>query len=147
METLMRDSNNVLVGLRHTTHRKWFTQQAGGRGLWVAGGISEEHGVDAYLNHGRWIADCPLEREGQPCGGAECVTEDDKVFFCLSCGNAQVGGNFLKVRFPPKNSRNKIEKSLAMRPESLRNWNPGETPAKIAEENRQHGIVVPEGAE
>ena len=147
MKTLMRDSNSVLAGLRNVTHRVWFTRQALGRGLHVSGDVSETQKTKAYLNHGRWIVDCPLDREGQACGGAECVTEDDKVFLCLSCGNEQVGGDFLKVRFPTRPGRDKFEKSLALRPESLRNWVPGETPAKIAKENRKHGIEVPEGAE
>ncbi len=147
MQTLMRDSNSVLPGLKNVTHRVWFIQQAVGRGLHVSGNVRNAPVVKAHLNHGRWIVDCPLEREGQPCGGAECVTEDDRIFLCLSCGNEQAGGDFLKVRFPAKASRGRFEKSLAMRPESLRNWIPGETPAKIADENRKHGIVVPEGAE
>jgi hypothetical protein len=106
----------------------------------VSGNIQADQEAPAYVNHGRWIVDCP-------CGGAECVTEDDKVFYCLSCGNAQVNGNFIRVKFPNQVERDKFEKSLALRPESLRNWIPGETPADIASENRKHGIAVPEGAE
>ena len=147
MQTLMRDSNSVLAGLKNITHRVWFTNQAVGRGLKVSGRVHERRGIKARINHGRWIADCPLDRELQPCGGSECVTADDKIFLCLSCGNEEVSGDFLKVRFPAKRSREKFEKSLALRPESLRNWIPGETPAKIAKENRKHGIAVPEGAE
>ena len=147
MQTLMRDSNSVLPGLKNITHRVWFTNQAVGRGLKVSGNTHSKREVRAYINHGRWVVDCTLNREGEPCPGAECVTADDKVFLCLSCGNEEVGGDFLKVRFPAKRSREKFEKSLALRPESLRNWIPGETPSKIAKENRRHGIAVPEGAE
>ena len=145
MKTLMRDSSSVLPGLRNITHRQWFTIQGRGRGLLVSG---EEHDgrkkqVYAYLNHGRWIADCPLQHEKQACIGAECVTEDDKVFYCLSCGNAEIGGDFIKVKFPPASDRDKFEQSLALRPESLRNWIPGETPRKIEKDNIKHGIPVP----
>ncbi|MHA2062934.1 MAG: hypothetical protein ACXABY_00990 [Candidatus Thorarchaeota archaeon] len=149
MDTLMRDSLSVLAGLRTTSHRQWFTMHGEGRGLAPSGKeqTMAKWNTSAYLNHGRWIADCPLMHEGQPCMGAECVTEDDPVFFCLSCGNQHVGGDFIKVVFPKKKDRDKVELSLAERPESLRNWIPGETPKKIAKENRKHGIPVPEGAE
>ena len=149
MDTLMRDSNVVLAGLRNISHRQWFTKQGIARGLKVSGieHDGRKYTIKARLNHGRWIADCPLQHEGQKCIGAECVTEDDPIFFCLSCGNIETAGNFIKVKFPPSEQRHKFEQSLALRPESLRNWIPGETPEKIAEENRKHGIAVPEGAE
>jgi hypothetical protein len=144
----MRDSISVLTGLRNIGHREWFARQAQGRGLKMSGEVADgrKRKVNAYLNHGRWMADCPLIHELQPCIGAECVTEDDKVFYCLSCGNQEVDGDFIKVKFPPPGQRKKFEQSLALRPESLRNWNPGETPEKIAKENKKHGIAVPKGA-
>lgn len=141
MQTLMRDSISILTGIQGLSHSAWFTRQAEGRGLHISTVVQEDHEIDAYVNHGRWIADCPF------CKGAECVTENEKVFYCLSCGNEQVGGNFIKVNFPKRVDRYKFEKSLARRPESLRNWIPGETPADIAKENRKNGIAVPEGAE
>ena len=149
MKTLMRDSNIVLAGARTISHRQWFIRQAEGRGhmLSHAEHDARRQKVKAYLNHGRWIADCPLDHEGQKCTGAECVTEDDKVFLCLSCGNTEINGDFIKVVFPPPGQRHKFEMSLALRPEALRNWVPGETPARIAKENRKHGVAVPEGAE
>ena len=149
METLLRDSKSVLIGLRDTTHSTWFVIQAKGRGHTVTGKLrkAKKYQVLAKVNHGRWLADCPFTHEGQPCIGAECVTEDDPGFLCLSCGNVDVGGDFVLVKFPPADQRHKFERSLALRPEALRNWLPGETPAKIAAENRKHGIPVPKGAE
>jgi hypothetical protein len=144
MKTLLRDSNIVLAGLRHISHRQWFTNQARGRNLVISGDTHVTE-IPARINHGRWIADCPLDCEGQPCGGAECVTEDDTIFYCLSCGNEQIHGAFIRVLFPPTKKRNKIEKILALRPESLRNWFPGETPKKLAHENYENNIPIPEG--
>ncbi len=59
MDTLMRDSTSVLAGLRNTGHRQWFTLHGQGRGLNVSQRTYDgrEKKVDAYLNHGRWIAD------------------------------------------------------------------------------------------
>ncbi len=124
---------------------QWFAHQGKSMGHEASG---KEHDgrkktVNAHVNHGRWIVDCPLECEGQPCIGAECVTEDDKVFFCLSCGNKEIGGDFIKVKFPPPGQRKKFEQSLALRPEAFRNWLPGETPEKIEKENLEQGLPIP----
>ncbi|KKL19613.1 hypothetical protein LCGC14_2463700, partial [marine sediment metagenome] len=50
MQTLMRDSNSVLAGLRNITHRVWFTNQAVGRGLKVSGNVHEKRGIKARIN-------------------------------------------------------------------------------------------------
>lgn len=39
---------------------------------------TETETVKAYINHDRWVANCP-------CGGAEMVTEDEAMT-CGSCG-------------------------------------------------------------
>ena len=95
----------------------------------------------------RDVEKMPVEESEQLLGIAENVTDNEKFFLCLSCGNHQVDGEWIKVKFPPKKQREKFEKSLAVRPEAFRNWFPGETAKKIAKENREHGIEVPEGAE
>ncbi len=147
MKTLLRDSNITIPGVRRIGHQEWFRLQAQARGFVVSDQVADHPSIEARVDHGRWIADCPLSIENQPCNGAECVTDDDKVFICLSCGNTQVNGQLIPVVFPSKNQRHKFEKSLALRPEANRNWFPGETPKKIAKENRKHKIPVPEGAE
>jgi hypothetical protein len=75
--------------------------------------------VKAEINHGRLIAQCPF------CSGAELVDKNDKRFFCLSCFNKSVNGNWVKVEFPDNLSA--IEAILDMRQESNQNWIPGET--------------------
>ena len=80
----------------------------------------DPHKVDARINHGRWIADCPF------CSGAEMVTPTDPRFFCMSCDNREVGGKWLGVRFPKE--ANEIEEILGQRVHSdERNWTPAET--------------------
>ena len=142
MKTLLRDSVSTLPGVRRLGHREWFAVQAEARGFVVSSKKSSHKAVEARVDHGRWIADCPLQREMQDCKGAECVTTDDKVFLCLACGNAELGGKLIKVKFPNENHRHEFEKDLSVRPEANRNWFPGETPQKIAKENRMHGLPV-----
>lgn len=146
MDTLMRDSKAALPGVKRMGHRAWYTLQAKACGHILSDKISKHVAIEARVDHGRWIVDCPLKVEKQPCMGAENATEDEKFFLCLSCGNAQIDGEWIKVKFPPKKQREKFEKSLAVRPEAFRNWFPGETAKKIAKENKQHGIEIPEGA-
>jgi hypothetical protein len=89
----------------------------------------------AYVNHGRWVADCP----SPACTGAELVDPDEPRFYCLSCYNAAFGGLWLPVRFPPERERQAIERALLARPRARnRNWYPGETVAQLEEEHRRY---------
>lgn len=82
--------------------------------------------VDAYINHGRWVADCPN------CNGAELVAPG-VTMICGSCGAEHI------VKLP--RNRKKIEEVLEVRGEKrLMNWSPGETPADLVAENIDHGI-------
>jgi hypothetical protein len=82
--------------------------------------------VEAYVNHGRWIAGCPA------CNGAEYV-EPREIMTCSSCLASYV------VDFPPQFQA--IDTLLGKREdETTRNWTQGETVADIARENRDHGI-------
>lgn len=105
------------------------------RGLSLAdpGDIAEGLVIQAYVNHGRWVADCPF------CTGAERVSLDRPQFMCLSCFNAAAGGRWLRMRLP--RWRGLIEAELLKRPRvQNRNWRPGETVASLRKENREHGI-------
>ncbi len=86
--------------------------------------------VYAYVNHGRWVADCE-------CAGAELVRDGDD-FFCRSCGNAEAEGEPRPIEWPA--SRAEIEAVLALRPGLNRNWRPGETVAGLLRENEEHGL-------
>jgi hypothetical protein len=135
METLLADSNAIVPGVRKMGQRAWFFAIAQGRGLTIQNEIAAaQPAIEARVDHGRWLCDCPN------CNGAELVTQDDPIFLCLTCGNSQVEGRFLKVIFPNANTRREIEALLVDRPLMNRNWNIGETIADLAAENAAHGI-------
>lgn len=91
--------------------------------------------VQAYVNHGRWVADCE-------CGGAEIVDPARPTFFCVSCGNAGHGGQSRAVEFPDYVAG--IEIILAVRPIINRNWLVGESLLDLARENKAHGLGMRE---
>lgn len=91
----------------------------------------------AYVNHGRWLADCPFCRQTQ------VASKTDQRLFCCAegCGNAQVGGAFVKVAWPK--DADKIEAELLKRATpDHRNWTPGETVRDLRNENAQYGVVA-----
>ena len=87
----------------------------------------------AYVNHGRWVADCSVPH----CPEAHQVKPGDG-FLCRNCG-----GEDIPV-FPE--FRSEIDQLLAMRPvPETRNWWPGETVSDLIAENQAHGLVGREG--
>ncbi len=90
--------------------------------------------VTAYVNHGRWVADCP----DRLCGGAELVDPDEPMFFCLSCYNAHAGMAWIPVQFPDETERHAIETALLARERTQnRNWLPGESVDDLQEEHER----------
>jgi hypothetical protein len=80
--------------------------------------------IYARVNHGRWLADCPV------CRGAELVTEGEP-FLCGSCG--ALG----KVTWPKDTT--KIETLLEVRPRDNQNWD--FEPVKVLDaENKERGL-------
>ena len=95
--------------------------------------------VQARINHGRWLVDCP------GCNSALVVDLSEQVFMCVECGNAANDGRWLQVTLP--RNRKAIEAELLQRPfgrnpadAPTRNWEPGETVADLRRENAEHGI-------
>ncbi len=80
--------------------------------------------VQAYVNHGRWVADCP-------CNGAELVAPKQEML-CGSCGMKHT------VEFPKQ--RTKIEETLNVRPPHNQNWSVGETVDSLVAENIENGL-------
>ena len=72
------------------------------------GKVAERKTVNARVDFGRWMADCP------DCNGCEYVDPDDPFFFCLSCGNVMLEGYARRVVFPKNMAE--IEKELVRRP-------------------------------
>ena len=100
--------------------------------------------VRAYINHGRWVVDCP---EG--CGGAAMASLKYRVFICPNCGSPGNSGQWYHVIFP--GNFRQIETVLLKRPNKRgvmvpddaenRNWRTGETLATLERENIEHGVV------
>lgn len=83
----------------------------------------------AYVNHGRWVADCPTAG----CGGAMLVLNGGE-FLCGTCFNAEIGGEYRPIVWPDDAAE--IEALLVVRPLPVNmNWRPGETLAMLAAEN------------
>ena len=82
--------------------------------------------IQAYVNHDRWVADCP-------CNGAELVAPGEEML-CGSCGARHT------VKFPGPKTRAKIEGLLNVREPLFRNWHPDETADELLAQNIEHGI-------
>ncbi|CAB4166844.1 hypothetical protein UFOVP1383_39 [uncultured Caudovirales phage] len=86
----------------------------------------------AYVNHGRWVADCPMNG----CGGALVVAPYMRGFLCGSCINVDAAHRFRPLSWPENGAE--IEAALDVRPlETTRNWRPGETVEDLLAENER----------
>lgn len=100
------------------------------------GTVAEVAPLVARVYQDAWIVDCP------DCGGAEFYWRDSPRMFCLSCGNAAVGGKWRPATLPDEAAQ--IERVLDKRPlRASRNWTPWETVAELEAENIIHGINNP----
>lgn len=90
--------------------------------------------IDAYMNHGRWVADCPAEG----CGFSALAGSH------LDCPAHDV----VRVVWPTDLEREEIEAELNLRPvdplvgAKHANWRPGETVESLRAENVEHGVGV-----
>lgn len=74
----------------------------------------------AYVNHGRWVADCP-ERDG----GALALYDGQVAFLCPECFNDTLARRYRPLVWPEERAR--IEATLLERPRAAAmNWYPGE---------------------
>lgn len=92
--------------------------------------------VTAYINHGRWVVECP------DCRSAQAGSPADPRFFCIECRNGWVAGRWLKVEYPAGPRRADIEEALLRRPMSRnRNWYPHESVGDLRKQNVANGVV------
>ena len=93
--------------------------------------------VNALVNHGRWLAECP-----GACGGALLVSEAFPYFVCIDCGSPENLRRFYLVAFPPEKAE--IEAALLKRPArtivEAANWMPNESVDDLKRENAERGI-------
>lgn len=90
--------------------------------------------VVPYINHSRWVADCP-------CGGAMHCWDRNPYGCCLDCGVLH------KVRWQPPAKRAEVTRLLAGRPVQHRNWDAhkGETVEELKIQNvLMHGAPAVE---
>lgn len=78
------------------------------------GGVDLKRKAVAYVNHGRWVADCPLND-----GGSRLVNPDYE-FWCVECGNSFV------VDWPDKKTMKDITTVLEQRDRTNQNFHPSD---------------------
>lgn len=88
--------------------------------------------VAVYVNHGRWLWECPICR-------ATYMAAGTARGYCVNCWNA--GEPLFALAFPA--DRDEIEHLLELRPDpGTRNWRPGETLVDLEGENVEHGVAA-----
>ena len=88
--------------------------------------------VVAYINEGRWVADCPDCNAGM-------MLLPGAPFLCGLCFNVRIGSYSRLVVWPANPAE--IEAVLLLRPMAInRNWRPGETVWTLLAENVEHGV-------
>lgn len=103
--------------------------------------------VDAHINHGRWMAECPAGCGHAIVAGRPPDGGDNTLYICLSpplmCPAAKV---WYVVRYP--RLKRAIERVLMKRPTkrpfyaSHRNWFVGETVPELKKQNEEMGVPV-----
>ncbi len=99
---------------------------------------SEVRPALAYVNRGRWVADCPFRCPGVEGTGSELARGD--WFICRNCLNAAVDGQRLPLLWPPAEHVRAIEAALAVRDVDHQNWNLNESIGALMVENVEHGL-------
>ena len=82
--------------------------------------------ISAYVNRGRWVADCV-------CNGAELVTVGQEML-CGSCGARNT------VKFPGSKTREEISRLLLRRDVFNQNWFTDETVDELLAQNIETGL-------
>jgi len=96
-------------------------------------GLEETVPVLAYVNHGRWVGDCPAPG----CNAAQMLHESG-IYFCTECGNAAFSHKWLRVAWP--SDAKEIALLLCNRQAQNQNWMPGEPLTELVKENMMHSI-------
>jgi hypothetical protein len=125
-QTRFGTTDHVLVAYAHPND--------GGDRTLPSGHVADVPPIEARVNGGWWIADCPFA----DCAGAELVNLETGLFFCCGCRNAAVDHAYVRVRTPDAGARALIERQLAKRPHARhRHWHPGETIADLKRQDAE----------
>lgn len=105
----------------------WHAEQIDARG--VARVWHPSLRLDAKVNHGRWLVDCPA------CGSGAFTHPEWRLACCANCGAVYRG-----VNFPEQIEE--VTRLLLERPRrETQNWVAGEALWKLRFENRVHGLL------
>ena len=136
--------HDVIVTFEHTwgvDYYGWIRRMASGNGMRppAANGVTAGGDIQAYIDCGRWLAECP------DCHSAQVISDKTRDFWCLHCGNASIDFKWRHIRMP--RNRKVLEDVLVLRPAArsdralTRNWKTGETVDDLKAENVAHGLV------
>ncbi len=131
---MLKDASAYSVpGIRDDRGAEWVHRRMGSqsKGSLMAG-VAPSGTIPVYVNHGRWVVDCP------DCNGAQLACRTDRRFMCDECGNITIGGLWRPVDWPADIAA--IEAVLQVRPLANQNWAPGETVQDLAADNNLRGI-------
>lgn len=111
----------------------------GGAGLKATTDTHKTQRVEAYVNYGQWVAECPSG------DGGAIVASRTEPFMCPECWNAPWNGQWLEVVYPANKAA--VEAVLLARPKvrndyRTRNWVPSETVAGLQAENAERGLAL-----
>lgn len=81
--------------------------------------------VTAYLNHGRWVADCP-------CNSGILVDKGPGLYLCRECHTLN--------QITMHEDWQTVEMLTKDRLPKHRNWTPGEPIGNLMAENVEHGV-------
>lgn len=127
---LIDASAYAVSGIPPQRGAEWIHHQLRSTTSPLGAGTDPEAAVPAYVNHGRWVVDCP------DCHNAQLACRTDHRFLCNECGNIAVGRRWRPVVWP--DDADKIAALLDHRPREFQNWMPGESRELLAIENLQH---------
>jgi hypothetical protein len=90
--------------------------------------------VVAFVNHGRWLWECPI------CHAAQVCSATDHRAFCIDCFNG--GDGWWPIVWPDEPTLRAAVTLLVRRPDkTLRNWHPAvESVQQLQAENVRHGL-------
>ena len=130
-----RDSIGVPDGTREDIEWLWSVFLRERSPLRLEQPIADKRTVVPYINHGRWVADCP------ECNGGIACWDENPRGCCLSCGHVY------KVKWQPPDERAAACRALGERADRRHwNWEPhrGETVERLHTENVLREGLAPE---
>lgn len=127
---LIDASAYAVSGIPAARGAEWIHHQLRLSPVPLAAEVDPEATVPAYVNHGRWVVDCP------DCRNAQLACRTDRRFMCNECGNIAIGRLWRPVEWPDDAER--IAGLLENRPRQYQNWNPAEGLEQLAIENLEN---------